>query len=561
MRSEDLGHLTRHCDGSNAPFSSDRIRRLSTSGAMGDNYPIGRFSLKLPVPREKLWAWCLLALVFALIYTQAPLYSGNQTTKFLFGMAAAGEGLLSEDWFANTTDPLPVFSFLVRIVHQFLHPVVFYLLYAALGGLYLYGLLGIAAVVYPGFNRSRWWALIALVLFVHAGLLTGYWVEAIGENPRQILTEGVAFQYILGPYFQPSAFGALFPLSILLFLRNRLYSAVLVAAGIAVVHPAYMSSAAVLVVIFASMTLVERRNLRRSIVAGLMALVVVAPVVIDTAVRFAPTSPETWRQAMDIVVNIRIPHHAQPGVWMNAAVAVKALLLVAAIVLVRGRRIFWILLGGVTFVTATTVLQMISGSDTLAFSAPWRLSVILVPVATTLLLARGVALTPDLPVLRRAMEVGAVALIVGLFVYGTWSQVRLFQRSARRPSNAVTQEVRDTMQSGDVYLVPPKDARFRSFRLDSGAPIVVNWRSHPQNMDLEVIDWYERFQLASAAYPDDGPPPCAAIDSLVSRYRVTHMVVPTGRGAPECPGWSEQYRDDFATLYRLDGGAASRLER
>jgi hypothetical protein len=255
---------------------------------------------------------------------------------------------------------------------------------------------------------------------------------------------------------------------------------------------------------------------------------------------------------MDIVVNIRIPHHAQPGAWLNGAVAFKALLLIAALVFVRGKGIFWILLGGAAFVIVTTALQLITGSHTLAFMAPWRLSVILVPVATTLLLARGVALIPELPGLRRAIEIAAVVLIVGLLAYGTWSQGHWFQRSARRPTYAFAQQVRDTMHSGDVYLVPPMDSRLRAFRLDSGAPIVVNWKSHPQHMDLEVIEWYERIQLASEAYPESGPPPCAVVDSLVSRHGVTHMVVPHEFAAPDCPGWSEQYRDDFATLYRLD---------
>src|SRR5205823_14298714 len=48
---------------------------------------------------------CLLAVAFAAAYGQAPLYYSNQNQYFLHGLAAAGEGYLSEDWLARTLDP------------------------------------------------------------------------------------------------------------------------------------------------------------------------------------------------------------------------------------------------------------------------------------------------------------------------------------------------------------------------------------------------------------------------------------------------------------------------
>jgi hypothetical protein len=58
----------------------------------------------------------LLTIIFALIYTQAPLYSSNQNLYFLYGLAKAGQNHLSADWLANTTDPVPFFSFLVYAI-------------------------------------------------------------------------------------------------------------------------------------------------------------------------------------------------------------------------------------------------------------------------------------------------------------------------------------------------------------------------------------------------------------------------------------------------------------
>ena len=72
--------------------------------------------IKIP-PAVKVIAriglWLLVAAVFAVAYTQSPLYEGNQNTKFLHGLAQAGRGYLEADWLANTVDPLPVFSSLI----------------------------------------------------------------------------------------------------------------------------------------------------------------------------------------------------------------------------------------------------------------------------------------------------------------------------------------------------------------------------------------------------------------------------------------------------------------
>ena len=54
------------------------------------------------------------AFVFAVIYAQSPLYTSNQNQYFIHGLASAGYGYLQQDWLANTLDPTPVFSFLVK---------------------------------------------------------------------------------------------------------------------------------------------------------------------------------------------------------------------------------------------------------------------------------------------------------------------------------------------------------------------------------------------------------------------------------------------------------------
>ena len=83
------------------------------------------------------------AALFALAYCQAPLYYSNQNQYFLHGLANAEEGLLHEDWLANTSDPTPVFSALVEITALALHPWFFYAYYGVLFGVYAAAMLGL----------------------------------------------------------------------------------------------------------------------------------------------------------------------------------------------------------------------------------------------------------------------------------------------------------------------------------------------------------------------------------------------------------------------------------
>ena len=113
-------------------------------------------------------------------------------------------------------------------------------------------------------------------------------------------------------------------------------------------------------------------------------------------IRFGPTSPEAFAEAQDLLVNFRIPHHARPDLWLDWVAVLQIAWVLLSIALVKGTRLFPVL--AVPFVLAAllTLAQVATGSSTLALLFPWRVSAVLVPVATTVILSRLVAL-PVLP--------------------------------------------------------------------------------------------------------------------------------------------------------------------
>src|SRR5215218_4505124 len=85
----------------------------------------------------------LLGIAFELVYGQAPLYTGNQHTYVVHGLAQAGVGLLPLDWQANTVDPTPATSVLVAVAARLGSEWLILLLHAALIGAYGVALIGI----------------------------------------------------------------------------------------------------------------------------------------------------------------------------------------------------------------------------------------------------------------------------------------------------------------------------------------------------------------------------------------------------------------------------------
>ena len=84
--------------------------------------------------------------------------------------------------------------------------------------------------------------------------------------------------------------------------------------------------------------------------------------------------------------------------------------------------------------------------------------------------------------------------------------------------------VKQTKSSGQVYLIPTRDNKFDEFRLYTGAPVFINWKSHPYQ-DFEVVEWYNRNQLAEKFYNSESPTACSVLQELSSNYQITHVVL------------------------------------
>lgn len=518
--------------------------------------------------------------VFAAAYCQAPLVYSNQNQYFLHGLADAGVGLLRADWLAQTRDPTPVFSALVTVTARFLPPATFHVYYALLLGACAAALFGLFAFLAgKDVFARRWPVFVALLVLVHAALPRWCSYRWLGQDYPWFLQAGVAGQYVLGPVFQPSAFGALLVGAVCLFVRGRPFLAAACTALAATVHTTYLLPAGLLTLGFVWSLYAEGQS-RQALAVAALAFALVLPAGVHVLVAFGPTTHAAFTEAQVILVNVRIPHHTRPELWFDPVAGFQIGWMVLALVLVRRTRLFAVL--GVPFLLGVllTLAQIVTGSTTLALLFPWRISAVLMPVATAVVLARLVAvLGPRLDGLpARALAVAVVAFLVG---GGLWISANRLGFSTSDEERPLFNFVRRNKKSGDVYFVPvrvpalaksthgslssdfkpapdkQRDARvipydLQRFRLMTGAPIYVDFKAVPYR-DVEVLEWYERLRAAASILEDleHGRLATALVD--LRRRGVTHLVLDRGRYPHELRGTGLQrvYEDEYYRLYRL----------
>ncbi len=496
-------------------------------------------------------AWFIaLSLTFAIIYAQSPLYTSNQHQYFLHGLARAGVGLLREDWLARTRDPTPAFSLLVEATVRLLGPTTFYFEYALILGLYVVSLRSIvsAAGILPGGSRARTAFGVALIA-LHSAALRFALRHALGPDWEFALEGGVAGQRLLGAVFQPSVFGVFLLSSLAAFLRRRPLLAAACAAIAATFHPTYLLAAATLVLVYAGWTAWRGEGWRSAAAIAVLALALVIPILAYTVRNFSPTGPEISRLAQSALIG-RIPHHAVPAQWLSATVPVQMAILLSALVLARRTHLFPLLAAPAAVSLALSLIQVLTASPTLALLFPWRLSTILIPASSAVLLARGVAKVA--PHLERwtgtAIGVLAGVIFLPLALAGGARFAIELDQMRRDPARPMFEFVAGHRQAGEVYLVPPKE---EAFRLTTGAPIVVDSKSIPYR-DVEVLEWGKRLRLAQFFYRDRVEDiDCGVLEEIRLSYRATHVVLGPDQLGLDCGPWVELYRDEAYAVYRL----------
>jgi hypothetical protein len=238
----------------------------------------------------------------------------------------------------------------------------------------------------------------------------------------------------------------------------------------------------------------------------------------------------------------------------------------------RGTRVFVSLAVAAAGGVAMTLVVTAFPNPSLALLFPWRVSALLVPVATLALAAR-LAATGTAG--RGVAVVAAVALLlmtaagVGIMV----ARVGYAMNAAEEP---LLEYVRTHAEPGDVVLIPTRvpavgagrgsvstsftppprprpgsnliPVDLQRFRLATGVPIYVDFKSVPY-ADAEVLEWYRRVRQVEAWYatPDWD---AAGLRDELRRAGITLVVAPVDQ-PPRASFLEPVYADAAYRLYRV----------
>jgi len=503
-----------------------------------------------PPPSPGRWVPFVGAVLFAAAHTQPPLYYSNQNQYFLHGLAAAGYGDLGRDWLANTADPTPAFSALVEVAYRALGEWPFHAAFVVLLVVYFLSLWGVvAALPFRPVTTAGRAALAAGLIVVHAGIVRAASVWLVGVDYPWYFQAGVANQYLLGAGLQPSVFGVLLLSSLAAFANGRPVAAGLLAAAACAMHSTYLLPAGMLV---AGMILGLWRagRTRAAVATGAVALAGVVPVLAYTLAVFAPTDPARFAEAQAILAWVRIPHHTVVSRWLDWVAALQLLWLAAGVAAFRRTPLFVPLAVAAGGALALTIVQLLTDGATLALLFPWRVSAVLVPIATGAALAGLARLAERTTPSRWLLIVSGLLAITAAAGAGVVYAQRLgYQETAAEAE--LLRRVAADRKPGEVYLLPadfpdpptgrgsasssfvpvrPSDRpaifELMRFRLGTGAAAYVDFKSIPYRDD-EVLEWHHRVANAARWYATEDWDASGAL-AEVTAEGVTHVVVPAG---------------------------------
>ncbi|HSQ54458.1 MAG TPA: DUF6798 domain-containing protein, partial [Gemmata sp.] len=465
---------------------------------------------------------------FAAAHTQSPLYYSNQNQYLLHGLAEGGLGHLSHDWLAKTTDPTPVFSAMVAAMYRSLGDWSFQAAYFLMLMLYFLSMRFLVNAL-PGVPDTRTFRMIWAAGFIaaHAAVLRVASVALTGVDYPWYFQAGLASQYLLGPGLQPSAFGFLLVTAIAAFANRRPVLACGLAALPCAFHATYLLPAGLLVLGFLVSTFREDETAGpRTFAAMLSASVVFVPVAAWTLFTFGPENEQTFLLAQRILAETRIPHHCVITRWFDLFAELQLAWIALGLLLLWRSGLLVALLIPTVFGVALSLVQYQTGNPTLALAFPWRISVVLVPVATAVFISRIARLVPA----NRAVEFAAGSLVLALAAGGVWVMADGKGYRTNDAENATYGYLRAHAGPNDVYLLPVKipevgtgrgavsntftppprqkpgtnqiPVDWQRFRLHSGACLYVDFKSVPYK-DSEVLEWLRRMKKCEEWYQGD----------------------------------------------------------
>ena len=328
-----------------------------------------------------------MGIALAIVYPMQELFSGNQNIYFLWGMADLLPNAFAADPLLNSPDPYPLFSWLISVFPiQFLS-IWTTILYVFLNSVYSFALFGIADRIAPLYgNRTHLFSFTALFLFLHSAPIWGTYFQLVFDvDLRWMWDSGIAEQGVLRGYLQPSVFGVFLLLGLYFAARRNYAAAILCVVPAATIHASYLFLGGILTVLF-----LFRSNFgKKDLLAAAVLLLLVLPYSYYIFHHFLQLDEGLKTSINDAVMagfdqNI----HINPSNWAGPKFYAQLIIMLAGVALLWKTQLRPIIIGIITIGTLLTALAYVLNNATLMSLNPWRVSILVMPIASIALLAK-----------------------------------------------------------------------------------------------------------------------------------------------------------------------------
>ncbi|MBL4587172.1 MAG: hypothetical protein JKX84_08980 [Flavobacteriales bacterium] len=328
-----------------------------------------------------------MGISLALVYPMQGLFSGNQNIYFLWGMADLLPSVFAADPLLNSPDPYPLFSWLISIFPPQFLQIWTTLIYILLNSVYSYSLFGIANRITELYkNEKQLLSFVTLFLFLHSSPIWGtYFQTLLNVDLRWMWDSGIAEQGVLRGYLQPSAFGVFFLLSMHQGMKKNYSAAILSLLPAVIIHANYLFLGGLITVLLLFLSRFEKKSL---VSAGFL-LLCVAPYSIYILNHFVFLDSEV-SSAINAAVNLGFEEniHLNPNNWMNPKFYLQLITMFFGMIFLWKTSLRNIILGITVLGIGLTLTAYLTNNITLISLNPWRFSIILMPISTTIILSK-----------------------------------------------------------------------------------------------------------------------------------------------------------------------------
>lgn len=450
-----------------------------------------------------------------------PLFYSNQNTYFLHGLASTDFGNLEQDWLAKTKDPFPIFSYLVKILYPIGGKINFIVMYYLILIIYFWTLFGIITNILNLTNLYSKLCVYLIIILLHSNELTILTNKLINFDLRSFLTEGVAGQYLIGKSIEPSIFGFFILISLYFFIKGKIGLSILFLVITVYFHSSYLITVLIFFTGYSVYLLSHKYKNYSKLVFFFISLIV--PVIVFYLSFYLPLG-STDGDAKKILYNYRIPHHANIAYWFNIESTFKYLLLVLSIFFIKNKKFQIILTVPIILLVLLSIIQLITNSIELGLLFPWRISVILIPLLSIIIIyqvtfglfEKSLSLNTRSYLIFPIISFVFLISILGIKNYKTYMNTYTFNITDK-----LFNYVRQKRQIDDQYIVP---LQMENFRLETGVPIFIDFKSHPYKSE-ELVEWYRRVMLVNKIVNYDSSLNVSLINNLIKKYDVTHLLL------------------------------------